>query len=247
MQLATLATPARATSRRFAAIPSRLEALAIAGAIVLLLPAFAQVADFGSGRDRRFTEAGFRIEGLPAPLLPALCREQAATAEAVVRERLCPGVAPVASRAESARIPAAIADALGRSSQVFVAPLNRANERLAALRQQQREGADLRAIADAIAAIEADLRPFVERFQLGGADAAGPRPLALRGALGRGGIRGAGRAGCGARQRRAAARRRARRSARGREPRRRRCPARRRRPLPPAAPARPRCWPRPRR
>ena len=150
MQLATLATPARATSRRFAAIPSRLEALAVAGAIVLLLPAFAQVADFGSGRDRRFTEAGFRIEGLPAPLLPALCREQAAAAEAAVRERLCPGVAPVASRAESARIPAAIADALGRSSQVFVAPLNRANERLAALRQQQREGAELRAIADAI-------------------------------------------------------------------------------------------------
>ena len=45
------------------------------------------------------------------------------------------------------------------------------------MRQQQREGADLRAIADATAAIEADLRPFVERFQLGGADAAGPRPL----------------------------------------------------------------------
>ena len=47
----------------------------------------------------------------------------------------------------------------------------------AALRQQQREGAELRAIADAIAAIEADLQPFVERFQLTGADAAGPRPL----------------------------------------------------------------------
>ena len=78
MQLATLATPARATSGRFAAIPSRLEALAVAAAIALLLPAFAQVADFGPGRDRRFTEAGFRIEGLPAPLLPALCREQAA-------------------------------------------------------------------------------------------------------------------------------------------------------------------------
>ena len=71
----------------------------------------------------------------------------------------------------------AIADALARAGQAFLAPLNRANERLAALRQQQREGAELRAIADATAAIEADLQPFVERFQLGGADAAGPRPL----------------------------------------------------------------------
>ena len=189
MQLATLASPARATPGRFAVIPSWLEALAVAATIVLLLPAFAQVADFGPGRDRRFTEAGFRIEGLPAPLLPALCREQAAAAEAALRERLCPGIAPVAPRDEGARIPAAIADALARSSQVFAAPLNRANERLAALRQQQREGAELRVIADAMAAIEADLRPFVERFQLGGADAAGPRPLALRGALGRGGAR----------------------------------------------------------
>ena len=49
MQLATLATPARATPSRFAAIPSRLEALAVAGAIALLLPAFAQVADVRPG------------------------------------------------------------------------------------------------------------------------------------------------------------------------------------------------------
>ena len=177
MQLAALATPARATPGRFAAIPAWLEALAVAAAIALLLPAFAQVADFSPGRDRRFTEAGFRIEGLPAPLLPTTCREQG-TADAALRERLCPGTAPAASRGEGARLPAPIADALARAAQVFGAPLNRANERIAALRQQQREGADVRVIADAVAAIEADLGPFVERFQLAGADAAGPRPLA---------------------------------------------------------------------
>jgi len=126
MQIATLASPARAAPDRFAAIPSWLEALAVAGAIALLLPAFAQVADFGSGRDRRFTEAGFRVDGLPPPLLPALCRDPAAAAaEATVRDRLCSGVAPVAARGEDGRVPAAIADALARAGQVLLAPLNR--------------------------------------------------------------------------------------------------------------------------
>jgi hypothetical protein len=78
MPLATLASPAAATSRRFAAsVPGGLEAVAIGLAMALLLPLFAQVADFSPGRDRRFTEAGFRIEGLPPPLLPALCRDPA--------------------------------------------------------------------------------------------------------------------------------------------------------------------------
>ena len=104
MQTATLASTARAAPGWFAAIPAWLEALAVAGAIALVLPAFTPVADFGAGRDRRFTEAGFRIEGLPSPLLPALCRDPAvAAAEAVVRDRLCPGVAPVPVRGEGGR------------------------------------------------------------------------------------------------------------------------------------------------
>jgi len=178
MPLATLASPARAPSRRFAAtVPGGLEAIAIGLAMALLLPLFAQVADFSPGRDRRFTEAGFRIEGLPPPLLPALCRDPAtAAAEGALRERLCPGIAPAVVRGEGARLSPAIGDALGRATQIFVAPLTRANERLEALRQRQREGDDVRSIADAVAAIEADLQPFVERFQLGG-DAGGPRPL----------------------------------------------------------------------
>ncbi len=179
MQLATLASPARAAPRRLSGAPAWLEAFAVVAAIALLLPLFARVADFSPGRDRRFTEAGFRIEGLPPLLLPALCRDPSvAMAEGVVRERLCPGIAPVAARTESARLSPAIAAALSSSTQVFVAPLNRVNERLEALRQRQREGEDVRAIADAIAAIEADLQPFVERFQLGGSDAAAPSPLA---------------------------------------------------------------------
>jgi cell division protein FtsW (lipid II flippase) len=176
--LATLASPVRATPRSSpATVPAWLEALAIAAAMALLLPLFAQVADFSPGRDRRFTEAGFRIEGLPAPLLPSLCRDPAvAAADGTLRERLCPGIAPAVARSEGARLSPAIGDALARARQVFVAPLNRANERLDALRQRQREGEDVRALADAIAAIEADVQPFVERFQLGG-ETGGPRPL----------------------------------------------------------------------
>jgi cell division protein FtsW (lipid II flippase) len=178
MQLATLASPVRVIPGKFSGFPSWLEALAVAGAIALLLPLFAQVADFGDGRDRRFAEAGFHIEGLAAPVLPGLCREQAAQADASIRERLCPGVAAPAAKPDPTRLPAAIADALARSAQAFAAPLSEANARLEALRRQQREGGDLRALADATAAIEADLQPFVERFQLESAGAAGPRPLA---------------------------------------------------------------------
>jgi len=181
MQLATLASPVRAPSERYAGVPAWLEALAVVAAIALVLPAFAQVADFGTGRDRRFAEAGFRIDGLVGPLLPALCREQAARAEVAVRDRLCPGASPASPPVDGAPIPVALVDALARSTAAFVAPLNQASEQLATLRLQQREGGALRALADATAAIEADLQPFVARFQLAGAGAAGPRPLACAG------------------------------------------------------------------
>ena len=100
MQLATLASPVRVIPGRFSGFPSWLEALAVAGAIALLLPAFAQVAEFGDGRDRRFAEAGSRFEDLAAP-----------PSEASVRPD--------------------------------------------ALRPQQRDGGDLRALADATAATAA--------------------------------------------------------------------------------------------
>ncbi|HJW10871.1 MAG TPA: FtsW/RodA/SpoVE family cell cycle protein, partial [Albitalea sp.] len=50
--------------------------------------------------------------------------------------------------------------------------------RLNRLRLQQREGiGELRGLADAIAAIEAETQPFVDHFQLATPDAAGPLPL----------------------------------------------------------------------
>ena len=181
MQLAAVAEPGRARSAALASLPSWLEGLAVVGAIALLLPAFAQVAEFGAGRDRRFAETGFRIEGLAASVLPLVCREQAGLAEAAVRERLCPGAGPVPA-ASGSRIPPPLADALARSARAFLAPLNEAAAPLEVLRQRQREGSgDLRALADATAAIEADLQPFVERFQLGNAAASGPLPLACAG------------------------------------------------------------------
>ena len=111
MQLATLASPVRVIPGRFSGFPSWLEALAVAGAIALLLPAFAPVAEFGDGRDRRFAEAGSRVEDLAVPP-------------------------------------------------------SEANARPEALRQQQRDGGDLRALADATAAtaaLRADARQSTVR------------------------------------------------------------------------------------
>ncbi|HEY2927795.1 FtsW/RodA/SpoVE family cell cycle protein, partial [Piscinibacter sp.] len=67
---------------------------------------------------------------------------------------------------------------VSRSAHAFLAPVIDAEARLSGLRLQQREGiGELRGLADAIAAIEAETQPFVDRFQLATSGAAGPVPL----------------------------------------------------------------------
>jgi cell division protein FtsW (lipid II flippase) len=69
--------------------------------------------------------------------------------------------------------------AVSQTVHAFQAPLIEADARLDELRLRQREGVgELRSTADAIAAIEADIQPYAERYALSGADGAGPRPLA---------------------------------------------------------------------
>ena len=54
---------------RFApTVPALVELVLVVAAIASLLPFFDQVADSGAGRNRRFAEPTFRIEGLPEPL-----------------------------------------------------------------------------------------------------------------------------------------------------------------------------------
>jgi cell division protein FtsW (lipid II flippase) len=178
MQLTAGIAPRTRRHRLRGAIAPLVELLAVLAAIAALLPAFERVAEFGDGRDARYAEAGFRVDGLPEPVLPSICADHAALAEAPVRERLC-GRVDAKSPAPPATLPTALTQATARAAQAFNAPVLDAQLRLNALRLQQREGiGDLRDVAGAMAAIEADIRPYVERFRLDAAGDAGPLPLA---------------------------------------------------------------------
>jgi hypothetical protein len=76
------------------------------------------------------------------------------------------------------RLPALLTQAVSRSAHAFLAPVREAEARVNELKRQQREGvAELRNTTDAIEAIEAEVEPFIERFQLADAEAVGPLPL----------------------------------------------------------------------
>ncbi len=159
-------------------MPALVELLCVVAAIAVLLPAFSKISEIGAGRDRRFAEVGFWVKGLPEPVLPAMCKVYASLAEAAVRERLCPGVDASSAASLPSAVPALLTLAVSRSANAFIAPVSEAEARLNALRLRQREGlGELRGMADAMAAIEAETQPFVERFQLATGDVAGPLPL----------------------------------------------------------------------
>lgn len=161
------------------ALPALTEALLTVASIALLLPSFAQLADIGSGRDRRFADAGFRVQGLPDPILPAVCAAHAALAEPAVQARLCGSAGHAVAAAEPVtRPPAVLSDALARIRQAFFEPVRKAEALSNELALQQREGiGELRALSDAIAALAADTQPYVARFQLAPSAETGPAPL----------------------------------------------------------------------
>lgn len=178
-----LPTPARAGWRGPAlasVLPSVLEALLLVAVIAALWPAFERIAGFGTGRAQRFATQGIEVAGLPPPALPAVCAAVGAAADAVLQERLCG--AAVSRHATPATLavapPPALQQAVERTLRAFAAPVADAQARLNRLRQQQQEGiGELRAVADAIAAIEAELQPYLERFALERGELAGPLPL----------------------------------------------------------------------
>jgi cell division protein FtsW (lipid II flippase) len=179
MELSTgVGAPRLRHGRLAGSMPLLVELLSVFAAIALLLPEFGRVAEIGAGRDQRFADAGFRVNGLPEPVLPSVCAAYAARAEAPVRERLCGHVDARSTGPPLSGLPAVLTEAVSRSAHAFLAPAIDAQARLNGLRRQQREGiGELRGMADAIAAIEAETQPFVDRFQLANADAAGPLPL----------------------------------------------------------------------
>jgi hypothetical protein len=87
-------------------LPALVETALVLVAIALLLPAFARVAEFGSGREQRFAEAGLQVKGLPEPIVPTICATFARLVARPLREPLC-GATPLAPAAPStARLPA---------------------------------------------------------------------------------------------------------------------------------------------
>ena len=158
--------------------PSLVESILAVAAIAALLPLFDRVAVNETGRDRRFADTAVRVNGLPERVLPTLCASEGARAEPQIRDRLCRGIEiPAVTAPAHATMPTVLRDAYAQVTRAFRQPLAEAELRRAELRLQQREGlGDLLALGDAIDAVDADLRPYMERYRLDSGDG---RPLPL--------------------------------------------------------------------
>ncbi len=156
-------------------MPRLIEWLLALAAIALLLPSYERLHESAAGRDRRYADPGLALHGLPEPVLPAMCAAHGALVTASVGERLC-GKANASAIVPVRRMPMRLDAALARTREALLAPLHRSEARAAELRLQQREGlGDLRGLADALAALDDQMQPYVTRFRMG---PDGPMPLA---------------------------------------------------------------------
>jgi len=170
--------PAAPGVRWAPSFPAIVELMLVVAGIAVLWPSFERVAQLGgAGRDQRFLDRGILVVGLPDPVVPAACDSVGALAEARVADPLCGSRRHAVARAPT-QVPSAVAQAITRANEAFQRPLRDAEQRAIALRAQAEDGDDaLRAQADAIAAIESDIAPFRQRFQIASGDDAGPLPL----------------------------------------------------------------------
>jgi len=159
--------------------PSLIESLLAVAAIAALFPLFGLLAANDTGRDRRFADAAVAIGGLPERVLPAVCASEGARAEPLVRDRLCLRSELRMTGAPAEGMPSPLIDAFAQTGRAFLRPLADAEKRRAELRLQQREGlGDVLALGNAVEAIDAEIRPYIERYALRGPDVAAPFPLA---------------------------------------------------------------------
>jgi cell division protein FtsW (lipid II flippase) len=170
--------PAQRGLRWAPSFPTLVELMLVVAAIAFLWPSFERVAQLGgAGRDQRFLDRGIAFTGLPETVVPAACDSVGALAEARVADSLCRS-RRAASTQPPTRMPDALAQAIARAGEAFQRPLRDQEQRTLALRAQAESGdAELREQADAIAAIESDIAPFRQRFQVASGDDAGPLPL----------------------------------------------------------------------
>ena len=175
---AALRSPALPGARLARALPALVELALVLAAIAWLWPLFGRLAPLENGRDQRFLDRGIAVVGLPEPVLDETCAAVAALAAPDLAAALCGTRKRTRARDDAAALPAPLARALARTTQAFVRPLAAADERVRSL--SHAAGADddaLRVRADAVAAIESDIAPFVARFQLANDGSGGPLPL----------------------------------------------------------------------
>jgi cell division protein FtsW (lipid II flippase) len=159
--------------------PVLFEALFTLLAVALLLPRFFILAANIEGRDGRFAIEPIEVAALPAPVLPEVCKTQAALAEPFVADRLCRRAFRVAEPTSVNRMPSALSAASAQVKAAFGAPIARAHARIAELEGERRDGAsDLLQSGDAIDGVQAVIRPFVQRYAIDSQHASMPLPLA---------------------------------------------------------------------
>ena len=144
MTTAIGSTPLRPPRRTAvgAHVPALLEWFAVVAAIALLWPAFERIADGAGGRDRRFPETAFAIQGLPDEVLPGACAALGGFADVTVQERLCGRSAGRVGGTLPARLPLEFTRASAQAARAIAAPMRAAEIRLEALRERQRDGSD---------------------------------------------------------------------------------------------------------
>jgi len=168
-----------ASARSWAArVPGWVELAATVAVVVVLLPFFDDAAGLGAGRDARFLDRGAVVAGLPDAALPEACRAAGALADTVVRDALCSARELSPGAASLAALPAVLTARIARTGQAFAAPLREVEVRREALNRGAAGGTDaLRENGDAVAALEADIAPYIERYRLDRDGTGGPAPL----------------------------------------------------------------------
>jgi cell division protein FtsW (lipid II flippase) len=178
--LAQTTTPLAGDLTRDIVVPWRslAEAALLAAVVALVLPGLERLRAVEDGRDNRFRADSLLVQGLPAPVLPALCRDHAALAERAVATRLCDRAGSPSTPDSLDRMPRVLQLAQARATQAFTAPLEAASAQVEVLRAQQRDGeGDVLALDDAIAAIVEKTKPYVARYAI--EDGSTRAPLAL--------------------------------------------------------------------
>ena len=173
--------------------PGALETWATILVIALLLPSFLMLRNLEDGRDDRFLPGGPQSVRMPDRILPAICEHYGAWVDEAY-EPVDVGLARftglfdeaskrVCGKAVVARQP--VQHALGEIERrmeeirrAFLEPLGAYSANMEALRRERSEGlGEVLEINEAIEDLDAETRPYREKYQIGAMPRLGPRPV----------------------------------------------------------------------